>query len=124
MPSSPILKLARRQPLRAGAAAVFTRLCSPIGLRRRRVFHLARGQFDPSASRALLLGTGHPATAVWAYSGTVSGKVLRLPQGEPFRAVVENRLSEPTTEHWHGVRLRNAMEGVPNLTQAAMPPGA
>jgi hypothetical protein len=30
MPSSPILKLARRQSLRAGAAAVFTRLCSPI----------------------------------------------------------------------------------------------
>jgi len=96
----------------------------PDRLRRRRVFHLARGQFDPSAARTLLLGTGHPATAVWAYSGTVPGPVLRLPQGEPFRAVVENRLSEPTTEHWHGVRLRNAMEGVPDLTQAAMPPGA
>ena len=96
----------------------------PDRLRRRRVFHLARGQFDPSAARALLLGTGHPATAVWAYSGTVPGPVLRLPQGEPSRAVVENRLSEPTTEHWHGVRLRNAMEGVPDLTQAAMPPGA
>jgi FtsP/CotA-like multicopper oxidase with cupredoxin domain len=61
---------------------------------------------------------------VWAYSGTVPGPVLRLPQGEPFRAVVENRLSEPTTVHWHGVRLRNAMDGVPDLTQAAIPPGA
>ena len=46
----------------------------------------------PAPARALLLGTGHPATAVWAYSGTVPGPVLRLPQGEPFRAVVENRL--------------------------------
>ena len=30
MPSSPILKLARRQSLRAGGAAVLKRLCPPI----------------------------------------------------------------------------------------------
>jgi hypothetical protein len=76
MPSSPILKLARRQSLRAGAAAVFTRLCSPIASVAGES-STSRGQFDPSAARALLLGTGHPATAVWAYSGTVPGPVLR-----------------------------------------------
>jgi len=55
---------------------------------------------------------------------TVPGPVLRLPQGEPFEPWVETAV-EPTSEHWHAaLRLRNAMEGVPDLTQAAIPPGA
>ncbi len=92
MPSSPILKLDRRQLLRAGAAAVFTRLCSPIATVAGASSTSRAVSLIPAPARALLLGTGHPATAVWAYSGTVPGPVLRLPQGEPFRAVVENRL--------------------------------
>jgi FtsP/CotA-like multicopper oxidase with cupredoxin domain len=32
-------------------------------------------------------------------------------------------LAEGTTVHWHGIRLPNAMDGVPGLTQAAIPPG-
>jgi FtsP/CotA-like multicopper oxidase with cupredoxin domain len=34
-----------------------------------------------------------------------------------LRVVVENRLDEDTTVHWHGVRTPNAMDGVPFLTQ-------
>src|SRR6266508_1187155 len=33
-------------------------------------------------------------------------------------------LAEPTSVHWHGVRLPNAMDGVPGLTQAPVAPGA
>ncbi len=35
-----------------------------------------------------------------------------------------NELPEPTTIHWHGVRLPNSMDGVPHLTQAPVAPGA
>ena len=35
-----------------------------------------------------------------------------------------NELPEPTTIHWHGVRLPNSMDGVPHLTQAPVVPGA
>jgi FtsP/CotA-like multicopper oxidase with cupredoxin domain len=48
---------------------------------------------------------------------------LRLRQGEPVRIVVENRLDEDTTVHWHGIRLPNAMDGVPGLTQPPIKPG-
>jgi len=67
--------------------------------------------------RALLRGRNQTETDVWAYDSTVPGPVLRIRQGEPMRIVVENKLGEDTTVHWHGIRLPNAMDGVPGLTQ-------
>jgi FtsP/CotA-like multicopper oxidase with cupredoxin domain len=72
---------------------------------------------------APLVGEEGPRTRVWAYDDTVPGPVLRLRQGEPVRIVVENRLDEDTTVHWHGIRLPNAMDGVPGLTQPPIKPG-
>ncbi len=64
-----------------------------------------------------LVPEGYPATAVWTYNGTVPGPVLRARQGDRLRVVVENRLGADTTVHWHGLRVPNAMDGVPGLTQ-------
>ena len=41
-----------------------------------------------------------------------------------FRITVENKLDEDTTVHWHGLRVPNAMDGVPHLTQPPIGPGA
>jgi multicopper oxidase len=65
---------------------------------------------------------GRPA-ATWGYDGVVPGRVVRLRAGGVLRAHLVNRLPEPTTIHWHGVALRNDMDGVPGVTQAAVPPG-
>jgi FtsP/CotA-like multicopper oxidase with cupredoxin domain len=70
-----------------------------------------------------LTGDGHPDTAVWAYDGTVPGPEHRVRQGDPLRLVVNNKLGEDTTVHWHGIRLPNAMDGVPGLTQKPIRPG-
>ena len=59
----------------------------------------------------------------WGFNGTVPGPVIRVKQGERLRAVLENALAEDTTIHWHGIRLPNAMDGVPHLTQAPVAPG-
>jgi FtsP/CotA-like multicopper oxidase with cupredoxin domain len=69
-----------------------------------------------------LVGSAYPATAVWAFNGTVPGPELRVRQGEPLRIEVENRLDASTTVHWHGIRLPNAMDGVPGVTQAPIAP--
>ncbi|TIQ33551.1 MAG: multicopper oxidase family protein [Mesorhizobium sp.] len=74
-------------------------------------------------SQARLTGQDGPATAVWAYNGTVPGPALRFRQGQPVRITVENGLDEDTTVHWHGIRLPNAMDGVPGLTQSPIKPG-
>ena len=73
--------------------------------------------------RIALLGSGAPKTAVWSYSGSVPGPTIRARQGERIRVVVENRLSESTTVHWHGIRLSNPMDGVPHVTQKPIEPG-
>jgi FtsP/CotA-like multicopper oxidase with cupredoxin domain len=73
--------------------------------------------------RTRLVGPDRPETEVWTYDGTVPGPVVRLRQGAPARLVVENRLDEETTVHWHGIRLPNAMDGVPGLTQPPIRPG-
>jgi FtsP/CotA-like multicopper oxidase with cupredoxin domain len=65
----------------------------------------------------------HRQTAVWTYGGTVPGPELRLKQGERLRVELENLLPEDTTVHWHGVRLPNAMDGVPHLTQPPIKAG-
>jgi len=73
--------------------------------------------------RKHLLGENRPATDVWTYDGEIPGPVLRLRQGEPVRILVRNDLDQETTVHWHGIRLPNAMDGVPGLTQAPIKPG-
>ncbi len=59
----------------------------------------------------------------WAYDGTVPGPTLRLRLGETLRVEFRNELPDPTTIHWHGMRVPNAMDGVPGVTQPPIPPG-
>ena len=60
---------------------------------------------------------------VWAYNGTVPGPTFRVRLGETLRVRFKNELPQPTTVHWHGVRVPNGMDGVPGLTQPAVQPG-
>ncbi|MFN3399330.1 MAG: multicopper oxidase family protein [Ferrovibrio sp.] len=64
-----------------------------------------------------------PETNVWAYNNSLPGPVLRLKQNDRLRAVLKNNLTQDTTIHWHGIRLPNAMDGVPGLTQKPVKPG-
>ena len=59
----------------------------------------------------------------WAYNGTVPGPELRVTEGDLVRVVFTNRLQVPTAVHWHGLDVPIAMDGVPGLTQGAVPPG-
>ncbi len=42
---------------------------------------------------------------------------LRMQRGKPFAAKLINHLDDATTIHWHGLRIPNAMDGVPFITQ-------
>ncbi|MHB0923558.1 MAG: multicopper oxidase family protein [Bellilinea sp.] len=59
----------------------------------------------------------------WSYNGTVPGPMIRVTEGEKVRILVKNELDDPTTIHWHGVEVPNAMDGVPDVTQAPIQPG-
>lgn len=82
-------------------------------------------RLDAAPARADIVGGGgQPSTEVWAYNGTVPGPVLRFRQGERARIEVRNALAQDTTVHWHGLRLPNAMDGVPHVTQPPIAPGS
>jgi FtsP/CotA-like multicopper oxidase with cupredoxin domain len=106
--------------LSAGAAAL-----GPLGRVRQAVADNGTKELRLAAQQAVakLTGDGHPATAVWSYDGSVPGPELRVRQGDRVRVVMSNKLGEETTVHWHGIRVPNAMDGVPGLTQPPIRPG-
>lgn len=59
----------------------------------------------------------------WTYNGTVPGPMIRVTEGDRVRIDFTNQLPEPTTIHWHGIEVPNAMDGVPGVTQDPVPPG-
>lgn len=59
----------------------------------------------------------------WSYGGQVPGPEVRVRPGDTLRADLRNQVPQPTTVHWHGVELYYPMDGVPVLTQPAVPPG-
>ena len=63
-----------------------------------------------------------PETAVWRL-GEEAAPILRIKLGEPLRLRVENGTDRPLSLHWHGVRNRNAMDGVGGVTQEPIKPG-
>ncbi|MEP9352016.1 multicopper oxidase family protein [Xanthobacter sp. KR7-65] len=79
---------------------------------------LAAGEME-----APLLGPGKPRTkGVCTYDGTPF-LTLRAPVGTRLQVDFENRLPDPTTVHWHGVRVPYLSDGVSPLTQAPIPAG-
>ena len=76
----------------------------------------------PVAARILPDGEG--LTPMLGFNGSSPGPELRFRQGERVSVSFQNGSGQPSTVHWHGIHLDNAMDGVPALTQAAVEPGA
>jgi FtsP/CotA-like multicopper oxidase with cupredoxin domain len=51
-----------------------------------------------------------------AYGNTIPGPLIRANIGDELAITVTNRLEQPTSVHWHGIALRNDMDGVEPAT--------
>ncbi|PXY28260.1 multicopper oxidase family protein [Prauserella muralis] len=134
--------LDRRTVLRAGLAATglgVLAACTSstdsapgrlIGPTAPRVQAVERGRQTTGQTRT------HPLTAqvsqvdlggvqanTWTYDGTLPGREIRVRTGDLVEVPLTNRLPTETTIHWHGLPLRNDMDGVPDLTQAPIAAG-
>ncbi|MGW8374716.1 multicopper oxidase family protein [Streptomyces sp. ODS28] len=71
------------------------------------------------------LGGGVTAKT-WAFTGRVPGREVRLTAGDTLVAELANQLpgGTATSVHWHGLHLRDDMDGVPPVTQSAVRPGS
>ncbi len=104
----------------AGAAAALTPVIPQAA---RAAPGLREFSLTAAEGQAALLSAPYPATNIWGYAGTVPGTEIRATQGDRLRITFTNDLPVETTVHWHGVRLPNAMDGVPGVTQEPVPPG-
>lgn len=69
------------------------------------------------------LDLGGPIVTTWGYAESAPGPLIRARAGDLVRVQVTNQLPADTSVHWHGVVLRNDMDGVPSLTQRPIPAG-
>lgn len=58
----------------------------------------------------------------WGYNNSIVGPTIEAVEGDRVRILVENRLSEPTTMHWHGLHIPIEMDGVPGFSQKPIMP--
>lgn len=60
---------------------------------------------------------------MYAFNEQIPGPLLRVPRGAEIIVSFANRLDQPSTVHWHGVRLDHRFDGVPHLSQEPVAPG-
>ena len=91
-----------------------------------------RRRAKPSAPVVLANLVARPVTVdlagrtvpTWAFADVIGGPGLRAKAGDVLAVSFRNELPVETTIHWHGIALRNDMDGVHDLTQLAVKPGA
>jgi len=81
-----------------------------------KVFHLTAEEVKHEFAPGLIANC-------WGYNGRVHGPTIEAVEGDRVRIYVTNRLTAPTSVHWHGILLPNGMDGVSGLTQKPIQPG-
>ncbi len=78
-------------------------------------------RLDPTMVRRVIKGA---EVLQYGYNGQIPGPTIRVRQGSTFTVQTTNRIDQPTTIHWHGVRVSNKNDGTPGVTQNPIMPGA
>ncbi|MFI5623643.1 multicopper oxidase family protein [Nocardioides sp. NPDC051685] len=68
-------------------------------------------------ARPSAVDLGGRTVRTWAYDDALPGPELRTKAGDLLRVELANELPAETSVHWHGLALRNDMDGVPGITQ-------
>lgn len=67
------------------------------------------------------IGKSRPGMTI---NGNIPGPVLRFNEGDTAVINVTNKLSTPTSIHWHGLLVPPSYDGVPNVSFPPIKPGA
>lgn len=60
-------------------------------------------------------------TEVWSYDGQVPGPTIRAKRGDKVIVTFRNSLPDPTTIHWHGLRVDASMDGTEAMQEPVLP---
>ena len=83
----------------------------------------ARGHADRSRATDRGARQGRPPLPLWTYGSTGTPVLCASSRATALRATLVNQLAEHTSIHWHGIRVPNAKDGVPYITQQPVRPG-
>ncbi len=121
------LVLAAGRSVRTGLATMASATASP-GIVPGRIATAADGSLLSGTEFALEVSsrevnfTGNPRQAT-VLNGGIPGPLLYWREGDVLSLRVSNRLTVPTSLHWHGVLVPADMDGVPGLSFDGIPPG-
>jgi FtsP/CotA-like multicopper oxidase with cupredoxin domain len=104
----------RRSILTGGAAVAAAGAMAPLASILTRA--ASRILLEPRETDCELVA-GVYTRSLYSYADRAPAPELRVRQGAPMSVLLRNGLDEPTTIHWHGIRLPNTVDGVPFLTQ-------
>jgi multicopper oxidase len=74
-------------------------------------------------ARAAKVDLGGVIVDTWAYGDALPGRPLRATAGDRMRIAFRSELPEATSVHWHGLAIRNDMDGIPGVTTPEVAPG-
>jgi len=122
LPTDPEVAAAEARRAGPGAAVRSTdvrALVGPVALGGRTVetWRYGRAPESGQAGRAPESGQAGRAPESGGGDDGVPGPLLRATAGDVLQVRLANDLPEDTTIHWHGLALRNDMDGVHHLTQ-------
>lgn len=78
--------------------------------------------FDLTARRQEV-DLGGKIASTWVYGDSLPGKIIRVNKNDRVKVNFTNELMVPTSVHWHGLAIRNDMDGVPGITSPEVLPG-
>jgi FtsP/CotA-like multicopper oxidase with cupredoxin domain len=77
-------------------------------------------RLDAAPVRRTFMGR---SLTMFAFNGQHPGPLIEVARGSEVTVAFTNHLPQPSSVHWHGIRLDNRNDGTPGLTQPAVPPG-
>ncbi len=78
--------------------------------------HSGRTVTASLTSQPVQIDLGGPVVRTLAFGNTIPGPLIRAKIGDELVVKVSNRLDSPTSVHWHGIALRNDMDGAAPAT--------
>ena len=89
----------------------------------RETLHVADGDTIALEARIVKRRIGGRTFVMYGFNGQYPGPLLRVAQNTRIVVRFTNSIDLPSTIHWHGLRLENRFDGVPDVTQPPVPPG-
>jgi FtsP/CotA-like multicopper oxidase with cupredoxin domain len=75
-------------------------------------------------ARMTQVDLGGKIASTWVYGDALPGKIIRINKNDRVKVSFKNELLVPTSVHWHGLAIRNDMDGVPGITSPEVLPGS